>query len=326
MMPVRLGLALGLAFAVLAAMPQSQAATQRIGFLSNNTSEAAASYVAAFREGLRAQGLVEGRDVTIEFRYANRRFTELPALARELVAMKVDVIVAHVTEPSLAAHAATRTIPIVIVGVGDPIGVGLVTNLSRPGGNVTGSAGMTVETAGKTVALLKEAVPGLKRVGVLWNPANATYQRQLLREVQAAARELAIEARTYPMTDLEAIEQSFQAMGKDRVGGVVALSDPALVAHGQRIAALARAARLPSIGGLPPYADWGGLVAYGPDFVALSRDAADPVARILRGAKPGDLAVSRPSRFEFVVNAKTAKAIGATIPPALQLRADRVIE
>ena len=319
--------ALALAFAlVLPMQPQAHAAPQRIGYLSNNTPEAAASYVAAFREGLRAQGLVEGRDVVIEFRYANRRFTELPALARELVALKVDVIVAHVTEASLAAHEATRTIPIVIVGVGDPVGVGLVANLSRPGGNVTGSSGMTVETAGKTVALLREAVPGLKRVAVLWNPANATYQRQLLREVRAAARDLAVEAKTYSMTDLEAIEQSFRAMTKDRVGGVVALSDPALVAHGQRIAALARTARLPSIGGLPPYADWGGLIAYGPDFVALSRDAADPVARILRGARPGDLAVARPSRFELVVNATTATAIGVAIPPALSVRADRIIE
>ena len=316
--------AFALAFALLA-MP-AQAAPQRIGFLSNNTPEAVASYVAAFREGLRAQGLVEGRDVTIDFRYANRRFTELPALARELVALRVDVIVAHVTEASLAAHQATRTIPIVIVGVGDPVGLGLVANLSRPGGNVTGSSGMTVETAGKTVALLKEAVPSLRRVGVLWNPANATYQRQLLREVQAATRDLAVEAKTYSMTDLDAIERSFQAMAKDKVGGVVVLSDPSSVAHGALIAALAREARLPSIGGLPPYAIQGGLLAYGTDMAALFRDAADPVARILRGATPGSLAVSRPSRFEFVVNAKTAKAIGMAIPPALLLRADRVVE
>lgn len=313
-----------LALASLAA--PTYAAPQRIGLLSNNTPEAAAPYVAAFREGLRAQGLVEGRDVNLELRYAHRRLPELPALARELVALKVDVIVTQVTEASLAAHRATKEIPIVMVGVGDPVGVGLVANLSRPGGNVTGSSAMTIETAGKTVALLKESVPGIKRVGVLWNPANATYQRAVLREVQAAARKLGIDAKPHSMADLDAIEGSFQAMGRDKVGGVVVLSDPVSVALGARIAALAREARLPSVCGLPTYADQGGLLAYGPDFAALWREAAEPVARILRGAKPGSLAVSRPSRFEFVVNAKTAKAIGTPIPPALLLRADRVVE
>jgi len=324
---MRLALALAvLALALPAAQAQAPSAPKRIGFLSNNTPEAVAPYVAAFREGLREQGLVEGRDVAIEFRYANRRFDALPALARELVASGVDVILSQVTEASLAAHRATTTIPIVIVGVGDPVGVGLVPDFARPGGNVTGSSAMTIETAGKTVALLKEAAPGLARIAVLWNPANATYQRQILREVQAAARGLAIEATTYPMTDLDTIERSFTAIARDKPGGLVVLSDPAAVAHGGRIAALARDARLPSVGALPTYADQGGLIAYGPDFAELFREAAVPVARILRGAKPGELPITRPTRFVLVVNARTAKGIGVPIPPSLALRADRVVE
>ena len=319
-------LACGFAAVVTAASAQPQAPVPRIGFLSPNTPEAIAGSVAAFREGLREQGLVEGVNVVVDYRYANRRFGELPALARELVRLKPDVIVAQVTEASLAARDATKSIPIVMVGVGDPVAVGLVANLSRPGGNVTGSSGMTIETAGKTVALLKEAAPGVARVGVLWNPANATYQRQLLSEVDAAARQLAIETRLYSMADADAIDRSFAAMAGDRVDGVVVLSDPAIVAFGGRIAALALRARLPSVSGLTPFAEAGGMLAYGPDFTALFRDAGGTVARILRGTKPGDLAVVRPSRFELVVNARTAKALGVTIPSTLMLRADRVIE
>jgi putative ABC transport system substrate-binding protein len=304
----------------------AQAPLPRIAFLSPNSADAVADYVAAFRKGLGEHGLVEGRDVAVDYRFANRRFAALPGLARELVARQPDVIVTQVTEASLAARDATRTIPIVIVGVGDPVAVGLVPNLSRPGGNVTGSSGMTIETAGKTVAILKEAVPSLARVGVLWNPANATYQRQVLREVEGAARELRIDAMLHSMADRESIEASFAAMAKERVGGVVALSDPAVGAYGARIAELARRAKLPSISSGQPFAEAGGLIAYGPDYVELFREAAAPVARILRGAKPGDIAIARPSRFLLVVNARTARAIGLALPASLTLRADRVIE
>ena len=311
----------------LASRPASaDAAMPRIGFLSPNTPEASASSIAAFRQGLRAQGYVEGTNVAVEYRYANRNFAALPALARELVATGADVLVAHVTEASLAARDATRTTPIVMIGVGDPVAAGLVASLARPGGNVTGSSGMNVETAGKTLALLKEASPALERAGVLWNPGNPTFQRQLVAETQEAARALAIDLRLYPMTDLDAIERSFQAMARDRVSGVVVLPDPVAVAHAPRIAALATRARLPSVSGLQLYADAGGLIGYGPDTPTLFRDAASQVAQILRGAKPASMPVSRPSRFELVVNAKAAKAIGLGIPPSLAVRADRVVE
>lgn len=314
------------ALALTPAATRAQARVARIAYLSSTTAESSAGYVAAFRKGLEEHGLVEGRDVAIEFRYAGFRFDDLARLAREIAASRPDVIVTQVTEASRAVRAATTTIPHVFAAVGDPVAAGLVANLSRPGGNVTGTASMTTDVAGKTVALLKEAVPTLKRAAVLWNPANATYQRLVLREVQKAAASLGLETRTYPMTDTAAIERSFEAMGKDGVGGLVVLSDVVILTVGARIAALARDARLPSVCGLAVYADQGGLVGYGPDFPALFRAAAEPVARILRGARPGDIPIARPTRFELVVNATTAKAIGIAIPPALSLRADRMVE
>lgn len=323
-----LAVAFGFA-AVLAALPthtQAPSPPPHIAFLSPNSADAVADYVAAFRQGLRDQGLVEGRDVVVDYTFANRRFGELPQLAREIVRRKPHVIVAQVTEASLAARDATKTIPIVVVGVGDPVAVGLVPSLSRPGGNITGSSGMTIETAGKSVGLLREAIPGLDRIGVLWNPANATYQRQVLREVESAAKSLGIEVKLHSMADADAIDRSFEAMASERVGGVVALSDPAVSAYGTRIAEHARRLRLPSISGSAPFAEAGGMLAYGPDYVALFREAADPVAKILRGAKPGDIPVARPTRFALLVNARTAKAIGVTIPGSLAVRADRVIE
>lgn len=318
--------AVGLAVAIGHAAAQAQAPVARVAFLSPSSADAIPAYVDGFRQSLREQGFVDGANVVVDFRFANRRFGDLPAMAREIVKTKPDVIVAHVTEAAIAAREATRTIPIVMVGVGDPVALGLVDSLSRPGGNVTGSSGMTIETAGKTVGLLKDVVPAVKRVGVLWNPANATYQRQVLREVESAARNLALEVKLYSMADPATIEQSFASMSRDGVDGVVALSDPVIVAYAGRIAALAEKARLPSIAGLLPYADAGGMLAYGPDFGALFRDAAVPVARILRGTKPADMAVARPTRFEFVVNAKTARAIGVTVPASVALRADRIIE
>jgi putative ABC transport system substrate-binding protein len=321
-----IALALVLSAALVAPPVDAQARNPRIAFLSPNSPEAVAEYVAAFRQGLRDHGYVEGTNVDVDYRFANRRFGDLPALARELVRLRPDVIVTQVTEASLAARDATKSIPIVIVGVGDPVAVGLVPNLARPGGNITGSSGMTIETAGKTVGLLKEAVPGMTRIGVLWNPLNATYQRQVLREVEAAARHLAIDVKLHSMADLDAIERSFEGMAKERVDGVVALSDPATGAFAGRIAELAIRSRLPSISSGPPFAEAGGMLAYGPDYSMLFREAADPVVRILRGAKPGDLAIVRPSRFVLVVNAKTARTIGVPIPAALTLRADRVIE
>ena len=321
---VRRAVCVALALAPLRA--PAQGPMPRIAVLSPNTRDAFPAYLAGFRKGLEEQGYVEGRNIAVDYGFADRRFEALPALARELVQRKPDVIVTHVTEASLAARDATRTIPIVIVGVGDPVAIGLVTNLSRPGGNITGSAGMTVETAGKTVGLLKDAVPSIARAGVLWNPRNATYQRLVLREVEGSARTLGIDVKLHSMADHGAIDASFAAMAKERVGGIVVLSDPVVGAFAGRIADLAVKARLPTICGIATFADAGGMLAYGTDFADLWRQAAEPVARILRGTKPGDIAIARPSRFLFVVNARTARAIGVTLPASLTVLADRVIE
>jgi len=314
------------ALALAPTTPRAQARPARIAYLSSTNAEVSGAYVAAFRQGLKDQGLEEGRDVVLAYHYANFRFDELKSLARAIAASRPDLVVTQVTEASIAMHEATQTIPQVFVAVGDPIASGLVANLARPGGNVTGNSALTVDTAAKTVALLKEAVPGLKRAAVLWNPGNATYQRQLIDEVDKATKALGVEVRRYPMSDRAAVDRAFDAMRRDDVGAVVVLSDPVIRLLGGHIAERAREAKLPSICGLNFYADQGGLVGYGPDFPALFRAAAEPVARILRGAKPGDIAIARSTRFELVVNAATARAIGVALPTSLALRADRVVE
>ena len=314
------------ALAPLASRPLAQAPLPRIAFLSSANPDVNAAYLDAFRQGLKEHGYEEGRNVVVEYRFADFKFAELRPLARAIVASRPDVVVTQVTEASVAMREATRTIPHVFIGVGDPVASGLVANLSRPGGNVTGNSAMTVDTAAKTVALLKEAVPSLMRAAVLWNPGNATYQRQLLDEVDRATKALGVATRRYPMGDREAIDRAFADMARDRVGGVIVLSDPVVRQLGEHIASRARQAKLPSICGVDFYAAQGGMIGYGPDFPALFRDAAEPVARILRGAKPGDIAIARPTRFALVVNARAAREIGVALPPAFALRADRVIE
>ena len=279
-----------------------------------------------FRRGLRERGYIEGQNLLIEYRWAHGQFERLPALAAELVALKPAVIVALVTQASLAARKATRTIPIVMVAVADPVGAGLVTSLARPGGNVTGNSSASVEIAGKSLELLKEVAPDRQRVGILWNPANAVFQRQMLNEAEAASRRLALQAHVVAASDVKGIERAFQALTRERAEAVVILADPIFVRERSRIAALATKRRLPSVGGIREYAEAGGLVAYGPNFYELYRDAAAYVDRILKRAKPGDLPVEQPTKFELVINLKTASTLGLTIPPALLARADQVIQ
>jgi len=306
---------------------ESDAAGPRIGLLSPGTSESTAPVLAGLRQGLREHGYVEGANVTIEPRFANGQFDRLPALARELISLPVDVMVTFVTEASIAAKNNSKTIPIVMVGVGDPVASGLISSLSHPGGNVTGTSGMFSEAAGKRLELLNEAVPGMRRVAVLWNPANRVFQLQMIRETEAAARPLGIELQMFEARDLTSIERTFAAISKERISGVNVLPDPTLVgAHGAQIAALAAKARLPSVSGNSVYAEAGGLMTYGPSFPELARSAGGYVAKILNGAKPADLPVERPTKFELVINMKTAKQIGVTLPQSLQLRAGRVIE
>ena len=278
------------------------------------------------RDGLRERGYVEGQNIVLEYRWAQGRFERLPDLAAELAALKPAVIVAFVTQASLAAKKATSAIPIVMVAVGDPVAAGLVASLTRPGGNVTGNSSNSVEVAGKSIEILTEVAPERRRVAILWNPANAVFQTQMLKESEAASRRLGLQARVVAASDAGTIDKAFQSMARERTEALAILPDPVFIAERARIAALAAKSRLPSVGGLREYAEAGCLVAYGPNFYELYRGAAAYVDRILQGAKPRDLPVEQPTKFELVINLKTAKALGLTVPPSLLQRADQLIE
>ena len=302
------------------------AAGPRIGLLSAGTPESTAPMLDGLREGLREQGLVEGVNITIEARYAQGRFDRLPQLARELTAAPVDLLVTVVTQATIAARDSTRSIPIVMIGVSDPVATGLVASLSRPGGNVTGTSAMNAETAGKWLELLREAVPEARRFAVLWNPANRVFQAQLIQQTEAAARSIGLQLQLFEAQDLASIERAFAAISKQRFSGLNVLTDPTFIAHAGRIAALAEAARLPTVGGNVAFAEVGGLMAYGPSYPELARIAGNYAARILKGADPAELPVQRPTKFELVINKKTAARLGLALPASLLLRADRILE
>jgi len=282
--------------------------------------------LAGLREGLQEQGFADGVNIAIEARFAHGRFERLPDLARELIAAPVEVLVTVVTQATIAARDNTRLIPIVMLGVSDPVATGLVASLARPGGNVTGTSAMNAETAGKWLELLREAVPGARRIAVLWNPANRVFQAQLIHQTETAARSLGLQLQLFEASDLESIEKAFAAITKERFAGLNVLTDPTFIAHAERIAALAEQARLPSVGGNVAFAEVGGLMAYGPSYPELARIAGGYVARILKGADPASLPVQRPTKFELVINMRTAKRLGMSMPSSLLLRADRTIE
>ena len=285
----------------------------------------AAPLVEAFRQGLREHGYVERSNITIEYRLAEGKFDRLPTLAAELVRLRVDVLVTVVTQATLAAKSETSTIPIVMVGVSDPVASKLVATLARPGGNVTGNSSLTTTTAGKSLELLKEVAPNVRRVGVLWNPANQVFQAQLVKETEAAARSLHVDLVMFAADSPAGVDRALAAMTKARLGALNVLADPMLTSQRGRIAGSAAAAGLPSVGWQADYAEAGGLIAYGPSFRELHREAAAYVAKILGGAKPADLPVEQATKFDLVVNLKTAKQLGITVPAALLLRATRVI-
>jgi putative ABC transport system substrate-binding protein len=275
---------------------------------------------------LREHGWVEGQNVTLEGRYARGKYDLLAELAADLVRTRVDVILAGPTLAALAAKKATSTIPIVFAVAIDPVAAGLVTSLARPGGNVTGvsySAGP--EIAGKALQLLKEAAPKVTRVAVLWSPANAGHPF-LLKEAEVAARTQGLALRAFEARAADALDRAFSAMSREHTGALVVLADPMFYVHRTRIADLAANHRLPAIYGSKDHVEAGGLMAYAPSLVDNYRRAGIYVGKILRGSKPGDLPVEQPMKFELVINMKTSKALGLTIPPTLLLRADRVLE
>jgi putative ABC transport system substrate-binding protein len=259
-------------------------------------------------------------------RWAEGRFDRLPQLAAELVRLNVDVMVTAVTEASLAAKAATSTIPIVMAGVGDPVAVGLVASLARPGGNVTGTAGMSADLVGKQLELLKDIDPALSRVAVLWNPANAAFQALQVHEAETAARRTGMQLRFVEARDPSAFSDAFATIRREQVQALLILGDPVYRAHRDALAAHAMKQRLVAVSGTRAFVEAGGLAGYGPSFPDLSRRAATYVDKLLKGGKPADLPVEQPTRFELVVNLKTAKALGVTIPPTVLARADEVIE
>lgn len=279
-----------------------------------------------FFRGLHELGYVEGANVTIVSRYAEGKFDRLPAFAAELAALPVDVIAAGVTQASLAARHATRTIPIVMLGVSDPIGAGLIATLARPGGNVTGTSSLSSGVIGKSLELLKDAVAGLERVAILWNPANAVFQRQMIHEAETSAGALRLRVAAHGARGPDEIEAAFAAIAKADMQAVLMMPDPIYNEQTARIVEIAKRSRLPVMYGSREQVAAGGLMSYGPDVPEQFRRGAAYVDKILKGAKPADLPVEQAVKFELVINLKTAKSLDLAIPNTLLVRADEVIE
>lgn len=295
----------------------------KIGFLSPFDRPAAEE---AFWSELRRLGHAEGSSISVVYRSAGGDFDRLPALAAELVAARVDVIVAYVTQASLAARAATDAIPIVMVGVSDPVRSGLVASLARPGGNVTGTSAVAAGVAGKQLELLHELRPGASRVAVLWNPANRVFQQQQLAAVKSAAAGLRMQVQLFEARAAHDLDRVFAMMSHERHEAVLVTGDPLFTAHARQAANLAIEHRLVAVGASSLYAEAGFLAAYGPDYRDAYRRAASYVDRILKGTKPSDLPVEQSTKFELLVNMKTARSLAIAIPTSVTVRADRLID
>lgn len=315
-------LAVSLLAAPFAAEAQQAGKMYRIGFLGLSSAEDYAENLRAFRQGLRDLGYEEARNVSIEYRWAEGRSERLPALAAELVRLQPDVLVTHAAPGIRAARRATSTIPIVMGASGDPVRLGFVKSLARPGGNTTGVTSLVFDLPAKRLELLRETVPKLRQVAVL-----STEDSGAMKETEAAARTLGVRVGAFSVTREQArLETVFTAILRDRPDALIVIPDPATAPHHARIADFATRNRLPTMGGQKSFVATGGLIAYGGDFSEGWRLAARYVDRILKGAKPADLPVEQPTKFELVINMKTAKALGLTIPQSVLLRADHVIE
>jgi putative tryptophan/tyrosine transport system substrate-binding protein len=322
------GLVLLLAITAAGAPSDAQQATRlpKIGFLATGTQVTIAHLIAALREGLRELGYIERKTVLLEVRLAEGAVERLPELTRELVALKPDVIVATNDAAIAPVRRHTQTIPIVMVLSSDPAGAGFVASLARPGGNVTGLSTLSPETSGKRLELLREVIPGLSRVAFLWNPDS---RGNLLdyKETEAVARSLHVELQSVELFRGEDLDRAFSAVTKGRAQAlIVPVGNPITFARRDQVVTFARRSRLPSIYGAREYVDPGGPMSYGPSTADLARRAATYVDKILKGAKPADLPVEQPTKFELVINLNTAKALGLTILPSLLQRADHVIQ
>ncbi len=317
------------ALVACAAMAEAQQRSKvpLIGAINGATSSFAQPYIEAGRRALRELGYVEGKNLHIEYRFGEGQADRLPDLVAELVRLKVDIIVAAGDPAIDAARRATSTIPIVMVAAGDPVGGGWVTSLAHPGGNITGTTFLSSELAGKRLELLKETAPKASRVAVLWNPNNPGWLPDLT-ETKVAGEQLGLRLESLEARNLKELEGAFSAMIREKAMALIVLSDPWFFGRGprQQIVDFAVKSRLPSMYELSEFVDAGGLMSYGPSLLNMVERAAYYVDKILKGAKPADLPVERPTRFELIINLKTAKTIGLTIPQSVLFRADKVIQ
>jgi putative ABC transport system substrate-binding protein len=305
---------------------QQGANAPRIGFLAVGSREGRAFMIEGFLRGLRERGYVEGQNILIEYRFSEDRNDQLPALAGELVALKVQLIVASGTPASFAARDATRTIPIVMGGIAaDPVETGLVASLARPGGNITGMSMMTAPLGGKRLELLKRTVPGLERVAAFWNPPNPAYG-PILKELEAAAPALGLKLQRLEVRTPADFDGAFQAAVKGRAGALIAPGDPLVANRPKMIADLGLKYRMPVLTDNKEFVEAGGLLSLGLDLVESYRRAATHVDKILKGASPATLPMEQPTKFDLFINLKTARTLGLTIPPSVLIQASHVIQ
>jgi putative ABC transport system substrate-binding protein len=321
-------LALGLWLLILAApvAAEAQAArSHRIGFLGNSTEALEANLVKPFREGLRDLGYVEGQNLHIEYRWANGQYDRFPALIGELLAQRVEVLVTAGTPATLAVKKATASVPLVMIAVGDPVGTGIVPSLNHPGGNITGLTSISTEMDGKRLELLREVIPAVSHIAVLWN-ADSPVQVLAEKQTQAAARGLGIKVLSLPVRNVAEIDSALAVTARERPGALLVLADRLLLHHRGRIMDFALRHRLPGVHAYRELVEAGGLMSFGPSYGEMHRRAAYFVDRILKGARPAMLPVERPPVFELVINLRTARAFGLEIPASVLLRATEVIQ
>ena len=304
---------------------RAQPKLPRVGFMGNSTATLEANLVGAFRDGLRELGYEEGRNIIIEYRWADGKYERFPALVAELIAAKVDVIVTAGTPAALAVKKATTTVPLVMVAVGDPVGTGLVPSLARPGGNLTGLSSIAPDLEGKRLELLREVVPTLSHVAVFFNLLNP-FHVVSMRNAHTAAEAMGIKLQQHDIRKSEDLDDAFATIRKERPDGLLILADRVFLHNRQRMMDFTEEQRLPNINAYTELVEAGGLMSYGPSYEDMHKRAAIYVDKIIKGVKPADLPIEQPSKFTFVINLKVAKALGLTVPSSLLTLADKVIE
>lgn len=298
----------------------------QVGYVGNSTPSVEAALVEAFRQGLRERGYAEGKNIVVHYRWAEGRIDRMPDIVADLIRLRVDVLVMAGTPAVIAAKQATTSIPIVMAAIGDAVATGIVPNLARPGGNVTGLSTLYPDLEGKRLEILRELVPRLQRLALLTNPANP-FTQVILKATQAAAAKLRMPVQTFEVSAADQFERVFAALAKARPDALAVLADrPFLVSNRGQIVRFAEKARLPAIYPFPEFVEEGGLIFYGPSFTDMFRRSATYVDKILKGARPADLPLEQPTKFELVLNAKTARTLGIKIPQSILVRTDRVIE